>query len=184
MTSNQRTRWYRRHPILHFSMAIRAYEDALLCLLPQALQRQRDALGADRQPLGTRIDVMEVQCPHVPAVSAYAAGPTGLFDENRLHLPSTPGHRVRSAPPAPIAATCIEVEDGLSMTRTAHLQSAQAGTTGSPGSLRGPASGTAGGPQTMLRQPMPDRRLTAPNRRPNLSDRGTRGHQRLQLFLG
>jgi hypothetical protein len=66
-------------------MAVRAYEDALLGLLTE-LGEPLSRRHAQRERLGRRIHVMEVQVDHAPVVSADSAAAARLPDKDPLDL--------------------------------------------------------------------------------------------------
>src|SRR5262249_17276258 len=102
-------------------MAIRAQKDALLCLGTERLKRERDAPRIELQALGRRIAVVEVERSHRRRISTDRATSTGLGDQYRLHLSTPPRDGLSTAAAAPVVATPVEHEAGLTMPGARHL---------------------------------------------------------------
>ena len=78
--------WQLEHRSTHFCASTRSFVEC-----------DGNSPGVDLVTLLRRLDMVEVQCPHVAVVSADAASAACLVDQDRLHLPAPRDNRVRAA---------------------------------------------------------------------------------------
>jgi hypothetical protein len=124
---------------------------------------------------------VKMQRSHVAAVAADTAAPSGLLNQDLLHLSAPTSDRIGSAPLATVTALPCEPELGFSMNLAAHAHGRKSGLLGGPRRLRRSPPVSATRLQSVSGQPMTHRRLASSDCLGDCSDRGALLDQLLQL---
>src|SRR3954463_10092205 len=93
-------------------MTVRAEQHALRDLGLHALEGSCVAVP-DRERLGRRVDVVELERRWVAVITADGAAAAGGGDEPRAHASASSNHRIGAAPRAAVVAVLVEDERRL-----------------------------------------------------------------------
>jgi hypothetical protein len=101
--------------MLDLCVTIRAEHDAFRGLRTERFDPNRGPFFCHSEALVFRIDVVEVKGAHKAVVPASRALPTGLLDEDPLHLPPPFGNPIHPTLTTADATTVLDDEDAPSM---------------------------------------------------------------------
>ena len=112
--------------MFHLRVAVRAEKNALGGLRAERVDANRGPLFSHPEPLGSRVNVVELERSHAPVVSAPHASASGLLDQDPFDLSPALGNPIHPALPASNSSTVLDHEHAVSMVPALSLNGASA----------------------------------------------------------